>query len=268
MRRKIRSSVRRLQRRLRRQTGARAGLLGLPAVEGHLRVTVGRTPVVARLDPHLRLAEQKQRVADQVAAQVRAGQLPHFWLTLPAGQGRVLCLRDEDRGRLAELLASSAGPGWYAAQLSSVGAPTGRLARLAAGRGGWGSAADGVRVWEYVVAAPASTFMAAENQGLTIFFWRWDAETGVWRSLVRNTAQSELPGRAFSQGEDDRSTGVVRPASEVRFPVDVVYTWVDGDDDDWLRSKARAAHVADETLFTERAHDATACARSSSSHRG
>ena len=46
-----------------------------------------------------------------------------------------------------------------------------------------------------------------------------------------------------------------RPDAAVGFPIDVVYTWVDGNDDRWLRQKAEAAGVADPALFTERAHD-------------
>ncbi len=46
-----------------------------------------------------------------------------------------------------------------------------------------------------------------------------------------------------------------RLSSAVSFPIDVVYTWVDGQDDTWLRSKAEAAEAADPDKFTERAHD-------------
>ena len=253
MRREIGFGVRTLARELRRQVGARTALLGRPEAAHHLRVTVRRVPVVARVDPHLRLAAQQQRVADLVVALLQELDLPYFWLAQPEGQGSVLCLRDGDRQRFADLLGRVAGPAWYADPLDGDGSATGRLTRLAVGHDA-GVGEPGLLVWEYVTTGPGSTFVAAEAQALTVFFWRRDAETGSWRSGVRNLAQDELPGPEFRPVAPKGRPGAVRPSSQVDFPVDVVYTWVDGEDDGWLHSKARAARVADEALFTERAH--------------
>ena len=252
MRRELVAGARLVLRELRRQTGTRVarGLRPVPAQ--HVRVDVRRVPVIARVDPELRLGEQGRRLAELFADRTRTAGLPRFWLVLPEGQGRVLCLREEDREPFAQLLAALAGPAWYVERLAADGSPTGRLSRLVEGRHARG-AAPGMRVWEYVTTDPGSTFVANEAQGVTVYFWRQEAESGNWRSRVANLAQDLLPGPGFCGPEE--TAGAVRPSSEVRFPVDVVYTWVDGDDDRWLRSKARTAQVADETLFTERAHD-------------
>ena len=102
--------------------------------------------------------------------------------------GRVLCLAESDRAAVLDLIATLAGPAWY---LDTVGADGARAYRyeLAAGaRRGPYTAAPGLLLWEFVTANDGSTFVADEEQGVTVYFWRPVGDQLVCRvgNLVAN----------------------------------------------------------------------------------
>ena len=215
-----------------------------------------RVPVLGRVDPQLRLDRQRREFRDAVTAALDARTVDYWWLPSPTGEPPTLCVRREDRGALLETVARRADPSWYADVVGPDGRPQGRLLRAERlDRHAAARRAPGLLVWEFVAPGPDSTFVSDTGQGLAVHFWA--ADTDRLRSLVANLTAVELPRDESVRRRWSESTNVLRPVEAVGFPIDVVYTWVDGDDEAWLRDKARAAGVADPALFTERAHDAS-----------
>lgn len=147
-------------------------------------------------------------------------------------------------------------------------------------------------LWEFVAAAPRSGFIADDRQGLPIHFWstrRADeaevnelGESPTEGEIETEPADGEPAAESNITAVDDRpvlQTEVanlvatvldpadcegfgdvpkplqIRQIGLVDFPIDVVYTWVDGADPTWLQTKAHAVGSADELAFTERAQD-------------
>lgn len=170
--------------------------------------------------------------------------------------GSTVAVRAEHRGRALSLLADLAGPGMhvreaFAGRLDGLPQPLSAdtlamvprrcdallLARL------W-SVADGLLDYGF-------------EYGCLVEFWsppRTD-EPGMWQATTPNVA-----GRAFHEDYLTPATitveGRERPSvavfdrtflDDVTFPIDAVYTWVDGDDPVWrermLRARAEAEGV-------------------------
>ena len=238
----------------RRQLSARlTDLHGGRAGAGYARTTVRRVPVTVRLDPALLLERQRTSFADAVASVAASARVPFWWVPQPEGAAQVLCVLLEHRAALMAALAARAEPSWYVDGLDPTGAPEQRYLGAA---GAAALRSPGLRLWEFVAPTAGSTFRADERQGLTVWFWRPDASQTL-TCLVANRVVSTLLASDCAETDRVPTPLRARPSTRVGFPVDVVYTWVDGDDDTWLLAKARAAGAADPGLFTERAHDAS-----------
>lgn len=214
-----------------------------------------RVPVRGRLDPHLLLDRQREEFRDAVVNALGRAGVGFWWLPSAGGEAATLCVRTDDRDAVLTALAQQAGPSWYVDVVGADGRWDGRLiAAERADRSAVLRRAPGLVLWEFVAPTPDSTFVSNTEQGLTVHFWSLDG--GGLRSVVANLTAVELtqdqPGRLCSPAPADAP----RPVGAVGFPIDVVYTWVDGEDESWLQDKARAAGVADPASFTERAHDA------------
>ena len=243
-------------RELRKQTSSRLRRRARGGRPGYVTTTVRRVPVTARVEPRLFLGRHQAAFVAEVVALLEQESIGHWWLP-GAAATPVLGVRVEDRDAVLAALARRAAPSWYVDPLDATG--TARHAYL--GTSAPRVPPPGVLAWEYAVPAAGSRFVADEGQGLRIWFWSTGPD-GALTSLVANLVANELPVDAVADAvarpvADDRVPEPLRPrrTSTVGFPVDVVYTWVDGMDDRWLLDKARAAGVADPALFTERAHD-------------
>lgn len=76
---------------------------------------------------------------------------------------------------------------------------------------------------------------------------KWSADAGDWSATVWNHATPTLgadeflsTARAEEAGESGRTVSSAPHLMEVTFPIDAVYTWVDGTDPVWLERKRRA----------------------------
>ena len=215
-----------------------------------------RVPVLGRLDPQLLLDRQRREFRDAVTAALDASAVDYWWLPSPAGEPPTLGVRREDRDALLQTVARRAVPSWYADVVDADGRAAGRLLRAERlDRSATTRRAPGLLLWEFVAPGPDSTFISDATQGLAVHFWVTDGDR--LRSLVANLTAVELPRVEPVRRRPPEPAGPPRPVGAVGFPIDVVYTWVDGDDESWLRDKARAAGVVDPALFTERAHDAS-----------
>jgi hypothetical protein len=240
----------------RRQLRTRAErLTGPRLIPPYAWVRWRRVPVVARIDGGLRLSEHAARTADVLTSALGAAGVGCWWLPRTNGEGRRLGVRVSDRAKVLEVLRALPAPSWYL----DVVEPSGRRQRQALRpdrTARISSGIAGLRVWEHVVATPGSTFAAGPEQGVELHFWTRTPDGGL-TSLVSNLSLTRLEQHEIPPGGG--VPGILRAghASTVRFPIDVVYTWVDGNDEAWLAAKARAAGVADQRAFTERAHDAS-----------
>lgn len=246
-----------MRREVSRQGTSRTNRLLAPRTSpGTLWLTLRRVPVNARIDPRLRLGEQREATLRAFRELLDAAGIA-YWSQPEPGRNPVLCVDVEDRGRLLEQLSTIGGSSWYVdairpsgqsrRQPQQVTAPLGR--RLL-------SDAAGLVVHEFVVAVRDSRFLADHRQGVRVLFWRRE-ENGLV-CLAANATARTMPAQWSSVGMRGEVPPFLlsRPSATVPFPIDVVYTWVDGDDDEWLRAKAQAIGGVDPAFFTERAHDA------------
>ena len=246
-----------LRREVSRQGTSRANrLLGPGTSPETLWLTLRRVPVNARVDPRLRLGQQREATWLAVTNLLDGAGIA-YWSQPEPGRNPVLCVDVEDRDRFIELLSTIGGSSWYVDAIRSSGLARRQPQQVAArvGRRRLRDAA-GLVVHEFVVAGRDSTFLADHRQGVRILFWRREESSLV--CLVANATARVLPaGWSSTEARGEVPPFLLdRPSATVAFPVDVVYTWVDGDDDAWLRAKALALGGVDPGLFTERAHDA------------
>ncbi|MDQ2069896.1 stealth family protein [Natronospira bacteriovora] len=98
--------------------------------------------------------------------------------------------------------------------------------------------------------------MQGWSSAMRIDFYQWDSEVGIWESVG-----SRFVPRRVDASLRDVGTGLSlvdwmgRAVNRVHFPVDVVYTWVDGNDPDWQRRKAAREGRHDE--LHQRANNAS-----------
>jgi hypothetical protein len=246
-----------LRREVSRQgTALTNRLVGPPPSPGTLWLAHRGVPVNARIDPLLRLGPQREAAWLTVRELLDAAGVA-YWSQPEPGREPVLCVDVQDRGRLIHLLSTIGGSSWYVDAIRANGLARRQPQQVAApfGRRTLSDAA-GLVVHEFVVAGPESTFLSDQRQGVRVLFWSRDEDALV--CLVANTTVRTMPSQWSSQGmRGEVPTFLLsRPSATTPFPIDVVYTWVDGDDDDWLRAKALALGGVDPAAFTERAHDA------------
>ncbi len=89
------------------------------------------------------------------------------------------------------------------------------------------------RVFEYL-ALPDGSDAFGDLHGCEIEFWT-DDEDGMIRSARWNELTTALPFTEFGAATTEHPL-----ISKPEFPIDLVYTWVDGDDPAWLRRRAEA----------------------------
>ncbi|MEU4559132.1 stealth family protein [Actinoplanes sp. NPDC023936] len=159
------------------------------------------------------------------------------------------------------------------AELTAAEIRTGSVsdAGFSSGRG-----KNGVQVF-FPVTSPYGTTVLGSGSACEIEFWKTQPGVGGAPATIvgprRNAVASELPAEAdyrmvppitlnpmMPLDEQPRyrtrSEFAMVPAEDVRFPIDVVYTWVDGDDPDWLaRKNASLAAFGREQINTIASND-------------
>lgn len=222
-------------------------------------VPVGRTfrpHYAAQVSEHDSLTEgnlQRERVLQLFrTAGVEAA-------VLPAGRGKrsVVVIREHDQHRARVALARALRRPWYVVPLDVPFATPRRLTvrrlrQLAA-------LSDGYRVFRYVAAAP-DRVLAGAMLGCDVEVWHAPQPALLDRPAPTLDLSGSLlaPRRniwATQLGPDTWIDAGSRPGHvvdvgslphifDVNGPIDVVYTWVDGADPDWLASKREALERA------------------------
>ena len=180
----------------------------------------------------------------------------------PVGKRRTVAVADTDRAAAwAALVAAGNRRPVYVRELHPR--TTERSVRLSSVRGG-GPAGEAWTVFEVLTAPDSSDALCGPELGCVLEVWRSLPEAipddhatgepltaGSWVAPRRNRWVDAVPGDIAEPGSWDVD-GVRRPALptlsqrhvfDVDFPIDVVYTWVDGSDRAWQERKA-AAHSA------------------------
>ncbi|WP_189328581.1 stealth family protein [Actinoplanes ianthinogenes] len=233
-----------LVRRLTRQPR-----LPAPAAPGTLVKTrdAGRS-IQARVVPDMTPATAWQLNLDGVTAALDRAGIEYFCLRPASERHSAVAVHKRDRERT--LTALNADERLKDAQIrtGSVGDDGFR-----AGKG-----KNAVQVY-FPFTSPYGTTVLGSGSACEIEFWHTtkgvdgapDTITGPRRNAVASTlpAQSEhetvapialnpsMPPADSRPRYRTRSEFAAVPAEDVRFPIDVVYTWVDGNDPDWLERK-------------------------------
>lgn len=236
---------------VRRLTRQRA--LGSPAVAGDLvRARDRGAAVQARVEVGATPAWAWRRNLDAVVAVLDAAEIDYFCVRPHGYQHSAVAVSVEDRARTLSALhgaAGLAGARILAGDVTERGFRAGRTAR------------GGVQVY-FPVTDPRGTTVLGSGSACEIEFWRRvPGADGAPDTIVGprgNEVATALPAEAeirhvgaatlspFMPDDDagpryrTREEFAGAPAEQVRFPIDAVYTWVDGADPVWQARKKTA----------------------------
>ncbi|MDO9457063.1 stealth family protein, partial [Nocardioides sp.] len=171
------------------------------------------------------------------------------WLVVPAHEhpSPTVVVPVEARAAVLDALARPGGPAYLCLRdPAEAGWPErrGPVAALAADLRRGRTSVVGLEPWPLVDGAPS---LLSTGCGVEIEFWETDP-SGSLVAPRRNPYADRIPPAVLAgdvvEAEVDGVTVRSLPlmlaptATEVRFPVDVVYTWVDGDDPVWDAARA------------------------------
>jgi hypothetical protein len=236
--------VRRLTRQRALQSAAAPGEL--------VRARDRGTAVLARVELGTTPADAWRRNLDAVTGVLEAAGIDHFCVRPLSDLHSAVAVSIVDRART---LAALRGADALAGARIRTGAVTD--AGFRPGR----AAGTGVQVY-FPVTDPHATTVLGSGSACEIEFWRSvpgaDGAPDTVTGPRPNQVAARLPAKAevsyvgapalsrFLPLTDAEPRYRSRPefatgaADDVRFPIDAVYTWVDGDDPDWLRRKNAA----------------------------
>ena len=210
-----------------------------------MRVHTGQGWVTARRDPAASPTGVRRQNLDRVVAALDTAGID--WFRIPARSHRhaAVAVPVQDRAVVVRLLEdlTAAGTG-----LLEVVRPRGRRGRRAR------RAADVLRVC-WPVTDPRGSVLLGLDAGCEVEFWR--ARDGYLAGPRSNPVADVIPADepvvsavesafgAFSAPDDTtryrtREIFTLPGPDRIDFPIDVVYTWVDGDDPAWQARKAAA----------------------------
>ncbi|WP_427165673.1 stealth family protein [Streptomyces sp. C1-1] len=245
-----------------RRSTAQAGPTTVTAEHGDVYVEPGLTPLSAR---------EANRSA--LTALLDSAGVAHFAVRGTDDHGTVVGVAEEDRERVLSVVFR--GLGQYPGHLSVIDPDAPRPARPVSTRD--------PKAWREVAAArilriswyrtdPERHLLLGHEYGCAIEFWQRDgsyllaprANRATW-AVVADAPNVLGAARLFSRFVSDwtprhlapalatRPEFLVNCADDIAFPVDAVYTWVDGNDPAWQRRKAQAKG---EVYHAESASDA------------
>nr|WP_086722450.1 stealth family protein [Streptomyces carpinensis] len=233
----------------------------------HRRLLAARGSVVVSVNGRVRIAHVMPDVTpllarrsnlDEVAAALRGAGVDYFCVRSPSPTSAALAVRERDRqavlGALRE--ACRVRPGYV---VPVRGGAAGRESAVAGcGPGQWRRvSASSVFRCTWYRTDPSGRLVLGLRYGCDIEFWRQEdgrllspRRNAVAESVEADQAAVEADESLFTDlaplpAEQDRPARVrtrrafaVEAVGRRAFPIDVVYTWVDGSDPDWLRRRA------------------------------
>ncbi|WP_152352741.1 Stealth CR1 domain-containing protein [Brachybacterium subflavum] len=204
-----------------------------------------------------------------VTGVLEADGIPWWWVDSVGHRGRrVVAVDDTQRESVRRALISAAMADPHGAAWRITDALARRPHYALPGHVSWDEGLSESGAWR---VAEVKTFEGHERDlglsyGCDIEFWQNDVETGLVIAPRENRAAKILDRDSARLIEGERDGRHVRVPEvfeqtmleDVTFPIDVVYTWVDGADPAWI---ARKAAVIGETLAPALHAEATDPAR-------
>jgi hypothetical protein len=237
----------------------RAGARTLLSVDAGLVVRhLGSRAWVCRLDDDVTANSAQTRNLALVCDTLAAAGVTH-WVRDTRGHKSAVVVPAAERDTAVRALRDAhTGSAVYLGELTRPS----RTAKLA-GSSGSATFEAGIRVFAVYLSRTGTLFMGAAH-ACDVEFWTGNNEGHALVAPRANTTVTRIPHAEVSpatvpvSGRDLPSlpafttTGVF----DVTFPVDAVYTWVDGSDEKWRERKRRAwaAHTGVE-LHSEAAND-------------
>ena len=233
--------------------------------ENEVVVDVGGRRLPARVAPYRTPMEHRADLVRRVLDAMDAAGLTSFTIPDRAGAPRVVAVAGAAAADVVRAVGKIApSEGLFVSfpeqdvpaeqerlcrphEVASFEGPVLRLADLATGE---------ARTTE----GPSSRFSYGLDLAIDLELWTV-ADDGAWVAPRRNAFVEELPASEQRMAIKETSVGRFRSieafcvpsVTDVTFPIDVVYTWVDGTDTTWQRARAEALGVADPAAFTENA---------------
>ncbi|WP_436774416.1 stealth family protein [Yinghuangia sp. YIM S09857] len=195
----------------------------------------------------------------RVAEMLTAAGIDFFTVPTLDDRSTAVAVREDARDAVFEALTADLGlvPGYISA-LASVSGAKERLEYCAGGRPITLGNAHAVRVTRFV-ADETESLVCGHEFGCVIEFWRVDGEDLV--APRANKVTTRVPARhtvvpvaqhrftrlysayaALPQGVEPTVPSLPEfdclKTGDIDFPIDVVYTWVDGTDPEWAKRKA------------------------------
>ena len=208
---------------------------------GFVKVGTSANPVLARHSRSLRLPALRESSAELVANFLDGAEID-YWSHMTEGNHATtfgVVARHAEQA-IAALTNASELSHWYVKRLAPNGNAKAAVSRL--GDRKLRSTWAGFELYEVVAHSTHHSFVSGRAQGVRIYFWDLDTATQRIVSRVHNSRVQELPDvQSDPQGFLKALEESNRPlADQVDFPIDAVYTWVDGTDEEWQRLKASA----------------------------
>ncbi|MBP2385609.1 Stealth CR1 domain-containing protein [Paeniglutamicibacter kerguelensis] len=209
--------------------------------DGFVKVGTRLSPVLARSSDSLRLPDLRDASAATVAAVMDTANIGYWSLASESNAATVYGIEARDAERLIAVLArEDALQHWYSKRIAPNGSTLAAVYRV--GDGKMGASWSGFSLYEVAVHEKHHSFGSDGRQGVRIQFWETDEDRQRLVSRVLNGRVTELPDLKTDRGAFEKALQEAnRPlADQVDFPIDAVYTWVDGTDEEWQRLKAAA----------------------------
>ncbi len=212
---------------------------------------------MARVDFDLILPTQRLNTFGQICELFNDNRLQYWVLPTDTSEPFVISIKLEERARALRILRESKSfVGWYLSKINTRNVMSPAVSSVDRIKE---NELNAVRMWEYVFASQDSGFRASEAQGVDLYFWASD-DKDVYSSPVWRPNATPLSSQDIERLDSDKvpvAWSEISHLSTVKFPIDVVFTWVDGDDPTWIKERSRALGEHDSSFETERARGAS-----------
>ncbi|SPT51136.1 stealth family protein [Actinomadura madurae] len=225
----------------------------MTGVPGRVLVRDGRRRCVAEIRTEAAPIVAHRENLAYVCAGLRAAGVEFFRVRGHDDLGSAVAVAESDRARVLAALRASAG----AVYLYSSGDPRRKGPRLRPGfaaRSWHAFAHERVIRFARYLAAPGGGLVLGPEYGCDLEFWAEDGDclvaprsNRVTETVRRDGTTVRQPERRFTRfSTADRPCHPTRPEfavrliDDVRFPIDVVYTWVDDHDRAWRAHRDEA----------------------------
>lgn len=204
------------------------------------RVGTTVSPILARRCNSLRLPELRDSTSELITSLFASAGIDSWVLPSEYHKSNVIGVDVRNAERLLQALKKELTlQTWYVRKIASNGKSLAAVSRVRDRRirASW----SGFELFEVVAHDSHSSFMSDSTQGIQVHFWDVSTAKNEIASRVWNPRVMELPDPRLDRASFDKALeAATKPLiDEPYFPIDAVYTWVDGTDENWQRLKAK-----------------------------